>query len=64
MKFHTDPKMALKMANAEESDGIDDIDDLFDAIKYNSTGATQNIKDKITDIDIGDAFQTLVATNQ
>lgn len=36
MKFHTDPNMALKMANAEESDGIDDIDDLFDTIKYNS----------------------------
>ena len=56
MKFHTDPNMALKFANAEESDEIENIDDLFDTIKYNSLGATQNIKDRVTDFDIGGAF--------
>jgi hypothetical protein len=40
MKFNTDPTMAFKMANAEDSDEIENIDELFDNLKYTSTGAT------------------------
>ena len=63
MKFHTDPTMAFKMANADEADDIDDIDELFDVLKYNSTGLTGSMKDKLSDIDIGAAVQDLVANN-
>lgn len=56
MKFSTNPSMARHLANDDQLNDIDDIDDLFDNIKCLGS----DMKEKIEDQDLGGAFTDML----
>ena len=47
MRFSTDPTSAFHLANENQPDDIDDIDGLFDELKYQTSGAANTVQEKL-----------------
>lgn len=61
MKFHTSCKIARCLANEDESSSdIDDIDDLFDAIKDKAEDMHASVRGGVAGIDLSDGLATVL----